>query len=122
MKYIGLTLLFLLIQLVAFGQQAKFSVDNPIHKFPKTKEGTLLQHDFKVTNTGSIPLIISDYQVECDCTKLFLPSEPIAPGQSVLLKVTFDTKDKYYFQDRIIYLTTNTKSKQEKLRIKVNVE
>lgn len=102
--------------------QAKFSVDNAVHKFPKTKEGTLLKHVFKVTNTGDAPLIISDYKVACTCTKLTLPERPIAPGETVGLEVTFDTKGKYYFQDRIIYLQTNTKSKEEKLRIKVNVE
>lgn len=122
MKFIGILLVLLISQYSIFAQEAKFSVDKAIHKFPKTKEGTLLEHTFKVTNTGTVPLIISDYKVACECTKLILPTKPIAPGETVGIKVTFDTKGKYYFQDRIIYLMTNTKSKEEKLRIKVNVE
>lgn len=110
------------MSLSAFAQEAKFSVDNATHKFPKTKEGILLEHHFKITNTGTAPLILLDYKVACECTKLFLPKKPIAPGETVSVKVTFDTKGKSYFQDRVIYITTNTKNKEEKLRIKVNVE
>ena len=122
MKFIGILLVLLISQQSFFAQEAKFSVDKAVHKFPKTKEGTLLEHTFNVTNTGTVPLIISDYKVACECTKLILPTKPIAPGETVGIKVTFDTKGKYYFQDRIIYLMTNTKAKEEKLRIKVNVE
>ncbi len=120
---------FLIILLVLFSvnsniiaQEAKFSVDKAVHKFPKSIEGILLEHSFLVTNTGSVPLIISDYKVACDCTKLYLPKKPIAPGETVSIKVTFDTTGKSYFQDRIIYLSTNTKNKEETLRVKVNVE
>lgn len=114
--------LFFLFGQSAIAQEAKISIAKPVHKFPKTKEGKLLEHTFQITNTGTAPLIISDYKVACDCTKAFLPKKPIVPGETVGIKVTFDTKEKYYFQDRIIYLTTNTKSKEAKLRIKVNVE
>ena len=106
---------------LGFGQAAEFSIDKAVHKFPKTYEGVLLEHEFKLTNTGDAPLIISDYKVECSCTKAYLPNNPILPGESFLLKVTFDTKGKYNFQDRIIYLKTNTKKKTEQLRFKVNV-
>ena len=111
-----------LFSLSAFGQEAKITVSKPVHKFPKTKEGKLLEHTFQMKNTGTAPLIISKYEVACDCTKAYLPQKPILPGESFGIKVTFDTKGKYYFQDRTIILTTNTKSKEAKIRIKVNVE
>lgn len=104
-----------------FGQSAELSIDRPVFKFPKTYEGTLLHHDYMITNTGSAPLIISDYQVSCPCTKAELPKKPILPGQTVPIRVTFDTKGKYYFQDRTIQLTTNTKKKDYQLRFKVQV-
>lgn len=123
MKYLlSILVIFCLANFNLLAQNAKFSVDHATHKFPKTKEGTLLEHTFKITNTGSTPLILSDYEVACDCTKLFLPKEPIAPGKTVDVRVTFDTKGKSFFQDRIIYITSNTKSKTEKLRIKVSIE
>jgi len=122
MKAILFFISFFAFSHTVLAQEAKFSVDKSVHKFPKSKEGILLEHHFQVTNTGTIPLIISDYKVACECTKLFLPKKPIAPGETVAIKVTFDTTGKSYFQDRTIYLSTNTKKKEETLRIKVNVE
>jgi hypothetical protein len=104
-----------------FSQSADFFCDKPVHKFQKAYEGQQLEHVFRITNTGEVPLIISDYHVACECTKAHLPEKPIAPGASFDLKVTFDTKGKYYFQDRLIMLKTNTAGGQESLRIKVNV-
>jgi hypothetical protein len=106
---------------LGFGQEAEFSIDKSVHKFPETKQGELASHDFMITNTGSEPLIISDYKVGCTCTKAILPENPIQPGETVPLTVTFDTKDKYYFQDRTITLVTNTKKKFHEVRIKVKV-
>lgn len=106
---------------LGFGQVAEFQFKNDVHKFPETKEGVLLEHEFVLINTGTIPLIISDYKVACPCTKVVLPTKPIAPGETYRLKVTFDTKGKYYYQDRSIYLTTNTKKGTERIRIKVNI-
>lgn len=118
---VAILILIALNSALVFGQEAEFSLEEKVHKFPKTEQGVLLEHSFKVTNTGDAPLIISDYKVSCPCTKAFLPEEPIAPGASYELKVTFDTKGKYDFQDRIIYLRTNTKKEMETLRFKVRV-
>lgn len=101
--------------------QSEFTVERTTHKFPKSTEGKLLEHEFVVTNTGNAPLIISDYKVQCTCTKLIYPKSPIAPGQSAKLKVTFDSKGKYGFQDRTIEVYTNTKKGIHKLRIKANI-
>ena len=106
---------------LGFCQEEDFFVEKHTHKFPKTYEGVVLEHTYRVENRGSAPLIISDYSVACSCTKVVLPQKPIPPGAYFNLKITFDTKGKYYFQDRLIKLRTNTKSGEEELRFKVNV-
>jgi hypothetical protein len=103
-----------------FGQTAEFFVQSPLHKFPKTTEGVQLKHTFEVTNTGDVPLIISNYEVACSCTKVALPG-PIQPGETGKITVEFDTNGKYYLQDRKIILHTNTKRRLEYLRFKVYV-
>lgn len=105
-----------------FGQVAEFSIKESTVKFPKAKEGVVLEHDYVVVNTGKAPLIISNYSVACSCTKAILPKDPIQPGQKATIKVTFDTEGKSFYQDRTVILTTNTKKKTEKLRFKVYVE
>jgi hypothetical protein len=118
------TVLVIVMSLIGsflIAQAPKFEVDNAVHKFADTREGELLSHVFTIKNTGDTPLIISDYKVACPCTKVELPSNPILPGKTYQMKVTFDTKGKFEWQDRAILLQTNTKRKEEKLRIKVFV-
>lgn len=121
MKLFLAIIIIVLNSALGFGQVAEFSVDKAVFKFSETDEGEVLRHVYVVTNTGDTPLIISDYKVSCSCTKALLPNQPILPGESFDLLVTFDTKGKYYFQDRIIYLTTNSKKGVHKVRFKVNV-
>jgi hypothetical protein len=112
--------LIILKSATGFGQSADFFVEDPLHKFPKTNEGAVLEHTYLVQNKGDQPLIISDYKVACPCTKLILP-DTIMPGQQAEIVLTFDTKGKYYQQDRRIFLVTNTPKKMEELRFKVYV-
>ena len=106
---------------LVFGQEAEFSLDKSVHKFPKTVEGVLLEHEYTVTNSGDAPLIISDYKVSCSCTKAYLPKKPILPGESYKIRVTFDTEGKYDWQDRTVFLQTNTKKETHSVRFKVRV-
>ncbi|MCG8573574.1 MAG: DUF1573 domain-containing protein [Flavobacteriales bacterium] len=99
---------------------AEFSFKEVTHRFPDTKEGVLLEHDFTFTNKGDTPLIIQGYKVACSCTKLTFPQEPIAPGASEKLHLTFDTKGKYGYQHRKIEIESNTK-KKTKIAFKVFV-
>lgn len=119
MRYLAIAFL-ILNSAFCIGQKAEFSVDKGVFTFPKTKEGPVISHDYVITNTGDSPLIISDYKVSCPCTKATLP-DPIPPGKSAILHVTFETKGKYYEQDRSIILSTNTKKGTEKVRFKVFV-
>ena len=105
-----------------FGQLAEFSIKEPVVKFPKSKEGAVLEHEYKFTNSGKAPLIFTGYSVQCTCTKVVVPKEPIAPGKSGVIKITFDTNGRTFYQDRVIILNTNTKKKEEKVRFKVYVE
>lgn len=117
MRYLAIAFL-ILNSAFCISQKAEFSVDKGVFSFPKTKEGPVISHDYVITNTGDTPLIISDYKVSCPCTKAILP-DPIPPGKSGVLHITFETKGKYYEQDRSVILSTNTKKGTEKVRFKV---
>ena len=90
------------------------------HDFTDTKEGVVLEHDFTFKNVGDQPLIISDYNVACTCTKITYPTAPVMPGQEGVVHLTFDTKGKYGFQSRKIELVSNAK-KKVKLSFRVYV-
>ena len=100
---------------------AEFSFrDGKSHKFEDTREGELLSYSYFFKNTGDEPLIISDYEVACSCTKLNYPKYPILPGKEAELKLTFDTNDKYGFQKRKISVISNA-NKTVDLLFKVTV-
>ncbi len=89
--------------------------------FADVREGEQLSHTFIFTNIGNEPLVISDYKVACSCTKAIFSKAPILPGQESEITITFDSKGKFGFQDRIIKVYSNATKNPIKLRVKVYV-
>jgi len=61
---------------------------------------------FKFTNTGKAPLIINNAQGSCGCTVPTYPKEPIMPGETSEIKVSYDTNRVGQFT-KFVTLTTN---------------
>lgn len=88
----------------------KFEKDT--HDFGKINQGDKVTYDFKFTNTGKSPLIITDAVASCGCTKPEWPNTPVKPGEVGVIKVTFDSAGKQGLQDKQIVITANTKPAQ----------
>ena len=112
---------FLLNSAFGFGQNAEFFIENDTFKFPRTVAGDTIYHDFNITNNGLDTLVIQSYKVACSCTKMNYPSI-IAPGETGVFRLSFDTTGNYGLQDRTIIFMTNSKRGLEKLRFKVMVD
>ncbi|MDZ4823595.1 MAG: DUF1573 domain-containing protein [Flavobacteriales bacterium] len=121
MKYFITLCIFILNSAIAIAQFAEFSFEEKVHKFEPTTEGTPLECTFDFTNTGNVPLIISDYKVECTCTRVEFSKEPILPGKAGQIKVYFDSKGKTGWQYRKILLMSNTKKGSEEIEIRVKI-
>lgn len=65
-------------------------------------------HKFKFTNQGNEPLIIQSGKASCGCVKVTYPQEPIMPGETAYIDVTYDTNRVGNFNKQA-YLTTNDK-------------
>jgi hypothetical protein len=87
---------------------AKLTFQAPRYDFGTVAEGTVVEHRFRFTNTGKVPLLISNARSTCGCTVPDWPREPIAPGQSGEIPVRFDTKNKTAGQRKPIMITANT--------------
>lgn len=83
--------------------------------FGKIIMGDTVSHDFAFTNTGEIPLIISNASATCGCTVPEYPKEPVAPGESGIIKVKFDSSNKTGKQHKVITLTTNATPAQSEI-------
>jgi len=62
------------------------------HDYGTVKYGANGNCEFVVTNTGNEPLIISSVKGSCSCMVPSWSKEPIAPGQSAIIKVKYDTQ------------------------------
>lgn len=91
--------------------------DKETHDFGKIKMGDKVVYDFKFTNTGKSPLIITDATATCGCTKPEWPKDPIKPGESGAIHVTFDSSSKQGLQDKLITVTANTNPAQNSVHL-----
>lgn len=84
-------LFFALIPLLAFSQKAKIEFEETSHNFGTISEKAgLATFDFKFKNTGSVPLILSNVRAGCGCTTPEWNREPVAPGASGVIKVSYN--------------------------------
>ncbi|PCJ23908.1 MAG: hypothetical protein COA97_10745 [Flavobacteriales bacterium] len=73
--------------------------------------------EFKFTNTGKEPLIISNARGSCGCTVPTWPKEPIKPGESSVIKVKYDTK-RLGAINKSVTITSNAATPTKVIRIK----
>ena len=117
MKKIILGVVFAVAGVFA-SQAQEISFEKEIHDF-----GTFEQHgdgnyEFKFTNTGDAPLIISNSKGSCGCTVPVWPKEPIAPGVSNVIKVKYDTKRIGAFNKSVTITSNAVTNPTQVIRIK----
>ena len=73
-------------------KEAAFAVvGESIHDFGTINESDgAASHTFKVKNEGQMPLVISNVNPSCGCTSREWTKEPIAPGKTGDITVTYD--------------------------------
>lgn len=98
------------------GQEIKFKSTK--YNFGFAHEGDTVKIEYELKNIGDQALVIQNYEVECGCTVLEKPLKPIEPNETYILKVTFDTHNKYDRQDRIVKVFSNAKNSPHELRFK----
>ncbi len=102
--------------------QANFSFETNEFDFGTIKQGESSTHEFKFTNTGNEPLIISKAEGSCGCTVPLYPKEPIMKGQTATIKVTFNSAGKLGVQDKTITISSNAKQNPMVLHMKGTVD
>ena len=103
-------------------KQAAIKFDKEEHDFGTLLQGEVVTYSFHFTNTGNVPLIISDVGSSCGCTVGDYPREPIAPGKTGDIKVTYNSSGHHGFQSRFLTVMSNTNPAKTTLRIKGTVQ
>ena len=100
----------------------KFTFEATSHDFGTVKEGDVVEHVFKFTNTGKAPISISNARGSCGCTVPEWPKEPIDPGASNEIKVRFNSKGKSGRQVKPVTITANTWPAETRVQLVGTIE
>jgi len=96
-------------QVIPDSEKPVLKFKEPGFKFGKANEGEEVTHQFAFINEGKSDLLISYASASCGCTVPEWPKEPIAPGETGVIKATFNTDGKPGHQNKKIVITANTK-------------
>lgn len=107
--------------LVPKGKLTEITFNKTEHDFGSVKENAVLKYTFKFENTGKNDLLITKAQASCGCTVPEYSKEPIKPGESGVIKVSFNTAGKKGEQTKTISVYANTERNIEKLTIKASI-
>lgn len=99
----------------------KIEFEKDFHDFGKIIQGEKVTFAFKFKNTGKSLLLISSVSTSCGCTVSDYPKEPIMPGRSGKVDVSFDSEGKRGPQNKTITIFANTQPNSTLLRIQTMV-
>jgi hypothetical protein len=103
------------------GSAAVISFKENSVDFGDIVQGQKVEHTFVLTNSGKSPLIISNVAATCGCTVPSWPKEPVAPGKSAEIKVSFNSAGKIGKQNSVVRIYSNASEPIEKVSLISNV-
>ncbi|PWG79582.1 DUF1573 domain-containing protein [Pararcticibacter amylolyticus] len=101
-------------------QQPEFKFEKETNDFGKIAQGKPVTYEFKFTNIGEQPLILSDVQSSCGCTVPKFTRVPVKKGDSGVITVTFNAAAPGSF-NKLLTIKSNAKTPVKYLYIKGEV-
>lgn len=84
-------------------------------------EGDTIVHIYKFTNTGNMPLVLSNVNASCGCTTPSYSTTPVEPGEQGFIKVKFDSKGKEGKLSKTVTAFANTNPSENTFSFKIEV-
>jgi hypothetical protein len=97
---------------------AEFKFDKESHNFGKILSDKPATVEFKFTNIGDTPLIITKVETTCGCTVSEYTQTPVKKGEEGSIKVTFTPTGAALPFSKSITVTSNAKTPTKVLYIK----
>lgn len=117
-----LTLLPCLFGTASAQKTARMTFDTHTHDFGDIKEiDGDVSCTFTFKNTGDLPLVINSVGVSCGCTTPQFNKEPLMPGKSADMKITFDPANRPGKFEKTINILCNDPRRNIRLLITGNV-
>jgi hypothetical protein len=90
--------------------------------FGKIEEGKTLEVSFRFKNVGDKPLVISNVSASCGCTVPETPKKPYAPGETGVIKASFNSAGKSGAQAKQVNVFANLDPAMTTLNFRVEVK
>ena len=104
-------------------EKGKITVDKTLHDFGTiTEEGGKVSTTFTIRNNMEEPILITQVRASCGCTTPAWTKEPIEPGKTGEIEVTYNPKNRIAPFNKSVTVTTNGDPEKIILRIKGVVE
>lgn len=100
---------------------ASIVFEKTTHDFGEIKKGSDAFYEFKFTNNGDAPLIVTEVKAFCSCNTAEWSKEPIAPGKTGIIKVKYDTTRRMGKFNKALLVSSNTKYSPLSITVKGNV-
>jgi hypothetical protein len=116
-------LLLFLFSFNSYSQQSKgptIKFESQVYDYGTIYQGADGNCNFTFKNEGDEPLVLSNVRSSCGCTVPKWPKDPILPGQTSSIQVTYDTKRLGTISKQIT-VTSNASEATLMLNIKGNV-
>lgn len=111
-----------LIPCLVFGQKAKIEFQETSFNFGSIHEADgKAVHVFQFKNTGDSPLILTNVRAGCGCTTPEWSRQPVAPGESGNIKVSYDPRNRPGSFTKSITVNSNAANSVVSLTIRGNV-
>lgn len=122
MKKIFSTILMALSAVALMGQQPVITFEKTEHDFGKINEADgRVSVVFSFKNEGMAPLVLSNVRASCGCTTPTWTKEPIEPGQTGSITVTYNPNGRPGRFQKTVTITSNASEPTKKVYIKGEV-
>ncbi len=82
------------------------------------EDGEKAEAVFKMVNDGAEPVSIISAKATCGCTVPYFDQEPVAPGDTALVRVVYDPEGRPGRFEKQVYVRTSASAERQKLVIK----
>lgn len=105
------------------GPASGIRFDSDVFDFGDITVDTIRSHSFVLTNDGTAPLVITKVYSSCGCTTVAHPKEPVMPGDTARIVVTFNPAGRSagYFT-KLVRIRSNAASKPHRLYVKGRIK
>jgi hypothetical protein len=101
----------------ALENKAEISFSKDTHDFGTINEGPVVNYEFNYMNTGKEPLILENVHASCGCTTPDWSTKAVLPGESGVIKVSYNTQGRIGGFNKTIFIKSNAKTVNKELYI-----